>query len=263
MRQISGALIGAVLGMAVGALAGGLWFTLTGAVGLVAGWFFAGRASTPSSAPDDLTPPADAETTEETDDGAEARAEFAKHLAILLFKVARADGEVSAPEIVSADDYFSVRLGFTDDAAVDRAFAYAREHEGSLEAAAAHCREVMQPAERLLLVDALLELAHADGHLSGTENSAIREVARLLEVSDEELGILRRDWVEQDVGAYTLLGISREASNEEIRKSYRQLAARHHPDRVSHLGPGAVKLASERFAELQAAWDKIRRERGM
>lgn len=59
-----------------------------------------------------------------------------------------------------------------------------------------------------------------------------------------------------------MLEVSPTASEEELKKAYRRMATRHHPDKVSHLGPEAQQAAKEKFQQLNQAWEQIRRERG-
>ncbi|MGD8371331.1 MAG: DnaJ domain-containing protein [Syntrophobacterales bacterium] len=54
---------------------------------------------------------------------------------------------------------------------------------------------------------------------------------------------------------YEILGVSREATQEEIKSAYRKKAQRYHPDRVSHLGEEFQKLAKEKFQEIQRAYE--------
>ena len=53
---------------------------------------------------------------------------------------------------------------------------------------------------------------------------------------------------------YQILGIQRNASTEEIKKAYRQLANKYHPDKVHHLGEEFKKLAEQRFKEIEEAF---------
>lgn len=62
---------------------------------------------------------------------------------------------------------------------------------------------------------------------------------------------------------YALLGLTPEASDAEVKRAYRRLAAAHHPDRVAHLGSGAVEQATRRFQELQDAYRNLQRLRGL
>jgi hypothetical protein len=57
---------------------------------------------------------------------------------------------------------------------------------------------------------------------------------------------------------YQVLGIGRNASQEEIKQAYKRLAGKYHPDKVSHLGPEFQALAEKRFKEIQAAYEALR-----
>ncbi len=69
----------------------------------------------------------------------------------------------------------------------------------------------------------------------------------------------RPDETNQGVGSdpYEILGISPDASPEEIRRAYRRLASQYHPDKVSHLGPEFREMAETRFKEIQQAYDQL------
>ena len=56
-----------------------------------------------------------------------------------------------------------------------------------------------------------------------------------------------------------MLGVASNASPEEIKAAYRDLANRYHPDKVSHLGEEFQKLAESRFKEIQAAYRELMR----
>lgn len=56
---------------------------------------------------------------------------------------------------------------------------------------------------------------------------------------------------------YTVLGVGRSSSPEEIKRAYRRLAAKYHPDKVNHMGEEFRELAERRFKEIQEAYQKI------
>ncbi|MCF4113572.1 MULTISPECIES: J domain-containing protein [Dethiosulfovibrio] len=66
------------------------------------------------------------------------------------------------------------------------------------------------------------------------------------------------------IDPYIVLGCSRSSSTDEIKKKYRELIAKYHPDRFvgMSLDDDFVKLASKKFQDIQAAYDSIRKERG-
>jgi DnaJ like chaperone protein len=63
--------------------------------------------------------------------------------------------------------------------------------------------------------------------------------------------------------AYDILEIVPEATNEEVKKAYRRLAVEYHPDKVAHLGEDIRKSATEKFQTLNAAYEQIKKQRGM
>ncbi len=61
---------------------------------------------------------------------------------------------------------------------------------------------------------------------------------------------------------YAVLGLARGAPADEVKRAYRRLAAKYHPDKVSHLGEEFRKLAEQRFKEIQQAYERIMAARG-
>lgn len=53
---------------------------------------------------------------------------------------------------------------------------------------------------------------------------------------------------------YSVLGLGRGASRDEVQKAYRALAKKYHPDKVQHLGEEFRVLAEERFREIRQAY---------
>ena len=62
---------------------------------------------------------------------------------------------------------------------------------------------------------------------------------------------------------YHILGIESTATEEEIKKAYRQMAIRYHPDKVAQMGEEYQKGAKEKFQMVQNAYEAIKKARGI
>ncbi len=62
---------------------------------------------------------------------------------------------------------------------------------------------------------------------------------------------------------YDLLGISKNATQAEIKKAYRKMAIKFHPDKVSQMGPEYQKGAKEKFQKIQDSYEAIKKRRGI
>ena len=63
--------------------------------------------------------------------------------------------------------------------------------------------------------------------------------------------------------AYLILEIEKSASNDELKKAYRKMVKKYHPDKLQHLGEEHVKGAEEKFKQVQKAYEQIQKERGL
>jgi DnaJ like chaperone protein len=96
------------------------------------------------------------------------------------------------------------------------------------------------------------------------------EEIRVLSNIANLLGIPRADFESvknmfyRDVNSdYKVLGIESNATEEEIKKAYRQMAIRYHPDKVIHMGEEYQKGAKEKFQKIQEAYENIKKSKGM
>jgi DnaJ like chaperone protein len=62
--------------------------------------------------------------------------------------------------------------------------------------------------------------------------------------------------------AYKILQITPDANEKEIKRAYRNLAVKYHPDKVAHLGEDIQKAAKEKFQKINAAYEDIKKQRG-
>ena len=115
---------------------------------------------------------------------------------------------------------------------------------------------------RLQLVHFLFGIAQADGSVSEAEWLKIESFSRYLRVRPIDFESIKAMFIQQVDGAYKILEVHKSATDAEIKKAFRDLAKRHHPDKVQHLGEAYVKAAREKFQNIQKAYEQIKSERG-
>ena len=74
---------------------------------------------------------------------------------------------------------------------------------------------------------------------------------------------IRNMFYEDVDSAYKILEIDKNVSDDEVKKAYRRMANKYHPDKVSYLGDDIRKAAGEKFRKMKEAYEKIKKERGM
>lgn len=137
--------------------------------------------------------------------------------------------------------------------------------QNTIREACAEIAQNMDYSQRLQLVNFLVLIAQADGSVPQSEIEALQFVAANLGISAEDLGSmlnLSSGGSSLDA-AYKVLGITADASDDEVKAAYRRMALKHHPDRVATLGDDVRKAAEKKFQEINAAKETIYKARGL
>lgn len=128
------------------------------------------------------------------------------------------------------------------------------------------CREMsihMEEEHRLQLIAFLCEIAKADGKLDETEITALRTVAVNLRIDANVVEQMLHLGGQSLDDAYAVLGITKDATDDEVRKAYRKMAIQYHPDRVATLGDDVKEAATKKFQEINNAKERIYKARNL
>ena len=193
----------------------------------------------------------------------EERNSFMVSLLVLASAVMKADGKIMKSEL----DYVKAFLlhNFGPDAAKE-ATLYLKtllEKDVDVVSVGAQIRSYMNYESRVQLLHFLTGIAQADGFISPEELALLRKIAAAMGISARESEAIFAMFDNGADAAYQILEIERTASDEEVKRAYKRLAAKHHPDKVASLGADVQKSAEERFKKISEAYEKIKKERRM
>ena len=121
----------------------------------------------------------------------------------------------------------------------------------------------MEYPSRLQLMHFLFGLAAADSQVHPSELQVISQLSVILGIKNSDFESIKAMFVKDTTSNFRILEITPDASDEELKKAYRRMALKYHPDRVAHLGEDVQKAANSKFQELNAAYDQIKKQRGI
>ncbi len=190
------------------------------------------------------------------------RNNFIVSLLVLVAEVMKADGKVLKAELDYVKRYFLKNFG---EAASREALVLLRDilkQNVPLKDVSHQIRDNMDYPSRLQLLHLLFGIANADGVLHPNEVSVITNIAGWLGISSADFESVKSMFFNDIDASYRVLEIEKTATVEEIKKAYRNMALKHHPDKVSYLGEDIRKAAEEKFQKVNEAYEKIKKERG-
>lgn len=200
------------------------------------------------------------------------RNSFLLSMLVMAAYIIRADGKVmhSEMEVVrgflrqnfgneAAQQGNDILLKLFDEEKRQGRVAFRRTIRQSCEEAARY----LDYSGRLQLLSFLVSIAQADGHVDSTEIDALKDVARWMQMQSGEVDSLLHMEGDSLEDAYRVLGVTPQATDEELKKAYRRLALEHHPDRVAKLGDDVRRAAEKKFQEINAAKERIWKARGL
>ena len=121
---------------------------------------------------------------------------------------------------------------------------------------------MMDHASRLQLLHFLFGIAKADGQVTEIEMREIYTISGYLGISSRDYESIKAMFYSSKENAYKVLEIEKSATVDDIKKAYRKMAKKYHPDRVIHLGKEHQKGAEEKFRQVQEAYEYLQKERG-
>jgi DnaJ like chaperone protein len=188
---------------------------------------------------------------------------FVASLLVLTAAVMKADGKVLKSELNFVKQFLSQQFGERDARMHLQTLKEILNQNIDVRQECYQIRNYLDHSSRLQLMYYLWGLAAADSDIAPQERTLLAQMATYLRISQKDYDSIKAMYIADTTSAYKVLEVSPEASNDEIKKAYRKMAVKYHPDKVSHLGEDVRKAAEEKFQKLTEAYDQIKKERGI
>jgi DnaJ like chaperone protein len=188
--------------------------------------------------------------------------DFRVSLLILAAAVMKADGRQMKSELDFVRAFFLQNFGEETTKQYMVVFRNVLKQEIPLESVCLQIRNNMDLHSRLQLIHFLFGISAADRQFHPLEVDAIERISQYLGINQYDFISIKNMFVKDTNSAYRILEVEPEASEEEIKKAFRAMALKYHPDRVSHLGEEFRKAAEEKFQQVNEAYNTIKKQRG-
>jgi len=199
----------------------------------------------------------------------QAQATFFVAAFSMLAKLVRADGHVSREELESVEKFmlYDLNLDPQSRQAAMNIFNTAGASAQRFEDFAAQFYQSFQHQPQLLdlMIDIMLRVALADGHMSAPEDRMIRSAATIFQMGDDRYHSIKSRYMRDTDRYYSVLGLSATATDDEVKHQYRRRVSEYHPDKIAGKGlpEEFTKFAEDKFREIQEAYEAIKKERGI
>lgn len=190
--------------------------------------------------------------------------QFELNLLALAAMVIKADNKVEEKELRFVRNYFIANYGADYASTIFSKFNTEIKKEVQDLSKIARLFVTSTPYNtRLQIVHFLFGIANADGSVSRLELNKIQQIAVALGIRRMDIESVKAMFVQQAGNAYKILEIDSNATDTEVKKAYRTMAKKHHPDKLNTADQALKKGAQEKFQQIQAAYEKIQKERGL
>ncbi len=189
--------------------------------------------------------------------------DFSSSLLVLSAAVMKADGTVKKSELDYVKHFFLSNFGQEQAEKYILTLREILKQDIKVDEVSQQVGRYMDYSSRLQLLHYLFGIASADGQVHELEVDVIESISRYMNIYTSDFESIKAMFVKIVDDAYTILGIDPSATDDEVKKAYREMAKKNHPDKVSYLGEDVRKDAEKKFQEINDAYDRIKKQRGM
>jgi len=191
-------------------------------------------------------------------------ADFKASLLVMMACVMKADGVVQKKELEVVKRFLITNFG--EDGALEALQILKNLLNQPINEVevASQINQYMNYSAKLQLIRLLFDIAYADGEVNTAELNVIRRISNVFNISTPDFESLKAPYVKQidRNWAYKALELESSATIEDIKKGYRRMAMKYHPDKVANLGDDIKKSATDKFRSINEAYEQLKKQRG-
>ena len=188
---------------------------------------------------------------------------YVMSLLVLVAAVMKADGKVLKSELDYTKDFLVRSFGPAAAAEAIKILRDLLNQNIPVTEVSQQIRKNMDHPSRLQLLHFLFGIAAADGQVHESEHQLIAHIAQQMGISEKDYQSIEAMFVANTDAAYKILEIESTATEDELKKAYRRMAIKYHPDKVHYLGEDVQNAANEKFQKVNEAWEIIKKQRGI
>jgi DnaJ like chaperone protein len=192
-----------------------------------------------------------------------SQGDFGMSLLVLVAAVMKADGKVVKSELDYVKQFFVRQFGQESAKQALLMLKDILKQDIPVRDVCLQIKGNMDYSSRLQLLHLLFNVSLADTVIDSSEIAIIEKISSYLGVASSDFLSIKNMFIPETDSSYKILEIEGSSSNDEVKKAYRRMAMKYHPDKVSHLGDNVRKSADEKFARVNEAYEKIKKERNM
>jgi DnaJ like chaperone protein len=189
--------------------------------------------------------------------------DFSMSLLVLVAAVMKADGKVVKSELDYVKQFFVRQFGQESAKEALLMLKDILKQDIPVRDICIQIGRNMDYSSRLQLLHLLFNISLSDSMIHPREIELLEKISGSMGVASNDFLSIKNMFIPETDSSYKILELNPASTNEEVKKAYRKMAMKYHPDKVSHLGDEFRKSADEKFKKVNEAYEKIKKERNI
>ena len=189
--------------------------------------------------------------------------DFGASLLVLVAAVMKADGKILKSELEFVRRFFNKHFGSEKTTQHMLVLRELLKKDIPLQEVCLQIKRYTMYPARLQLMHLLFGVAAVDNHIDDSELKTIEQIAANLGIRQADYSSIKAMFLKEVDGDYKILEIDKHVADDEVKKAYRKMAVKYHPDKVSHMGAEYKDSAKQKFQNMKDAYENIKKQRGM